>query len=98
MSPARPAPALAGGAPGAAAPPALRVLVVDDDVDDRQIVRRGLARAGVAAAVDEAEDALGALGRVAGGGYDCVFLDYNIPGGDGLTLSFARAAPPDEDR
>jgi signal transduction histidine kinase/CheY-like chemotaxis protein len=62
------------------------VLVVDDDEVDRQVVRRGLARAGVAAAVDEAGDALEALAMVAAGGYDCVFLDYNIPGGDGLTL------------
>jgi signal transduction histidine kinase/CheY-like chemotaxis protein len=64
----------------------LRVLVVDDDVVDRQSVRRGLARAGVAAVVDEAGGALDALAMVAAAPYDCVFLDYNIPGGDGLTL------------
>jgi len=78
----------ADGGGGVPPPPAaaLRVLVVDDDEVDRQVVRRGLARAGVAAAVDEAGDAPQALAMVAGGGYDCVFLDYNIPGGDGLTL------------
>jgi len=74
------------GAGGVPPPPALRVLVVDDDEVDRQVVRRGLARAGVAAAVDEAADAPQALAMVVGGAYDCVFLDYNIPGSDGLTL------------
>jgi signal transduction histidine kinase/CheY-like chemotaxis protein len=71
--------------PGAE-PASLRVLVVDDDAVDRQAVRRALARAGVDAAVDEAEGALEALERVAAAAYDCVYLDYNIPGGDGLTL------------
>jgi signal transduction histidine kinase/CheY-like chemotaxis protein len=74
--------AVDGDAPAAA----LRVLVVDDDEVDRQAVRRGLARAGVAAEVDEASGAADALAMVAVGRYDCVFLDYNIPGGDGLTL------------
>jgi signal transduction histidine kinase/CheY-like chemotaxis protein len=73
---------------GALAAPAaaLRVLVIDDDQVDRQIVRRGLSRAGVSASVDEAEGALDALSLLATNPYDCVFLDYNIPGGDGLTL------------
>ncbi|HEX2206882.1 MAG TPA: ATP-binding protein [Longimicrobium sp.] len=65
---------------------ALRVLVIDDDQVDRQIVRRGLSGAGVNAVVDEAEGALDALSMLATNPYDCVFLDYNIPGGDGLTL------------
>ncbi|MBV9108035.1 MAG: response regulator, partial [Gemmatimonadetes bacterium] len=77
-----PAGAAAGDAPAAA----LRVLVVDDDEVDREAVRRGLSRAGVAAEVDEAAGAIDALAMVAVGRYDCVFLDYNIPGGDGLTL------------
>jgi CheY-like chemotaxis protein len=76
----------AGAAPGRARGAALRVLVVDDDEVDRLIVRRGLARGGVAAEVDEAHTATDALRLVAEREYDCVFLDYNIPGGDGLTL------------
>lgn len=78
-----------GGAQGLGltAPDApLRVLVVDDDEVDRMIVRRGLARGGVTASVDEVATAPEALARVASERYDCVFLDYNIPGGDGLTL------------
>jgi CheY-like chemotaxis protein len=65
---------------------ALRVLVVDDDAVDRMIVRRALARSGVEAVLDEAATVLEALALVGGGGYDCVLLDYNLPGGDGLTL------------
>lgn len=64
----------------------LRVLVVDDDDVDRMIVRRALARAGMAVEVREADSAPAAIAQVAGGALDCVFLDYNIPGGDGLTL------------
>ncbi|HEX2078052.1 MAG TPA: ATP-binding protein [Longimicrobium sp.] len=79
-----PAGVLTGAPAGPAA--AARVLVIDDDQVDRQIVRRGLARAGVNAVVDEAEGALDALSMLATHTYDCVFLDYNIPGGDGLTL------------
>ena len=75
---------LTGAPAGPAA--AARVLVIDDDQVDRQIVRRGLARAGVKALVDEAGGALDALSMLATHTYDCVFLDYNIPGGDGLTL------------
>ncbi|HVG45424.1 MAG TPA: response regulator, partial [Longimicrobium sp.] len=87
-----PAPLEAGAAAGVLAPdgvpraPVPRVLVVDDDEVDRKAVRRGLARAGVAAEVDEVAGALEALAVLATTPYACVFLDYNIPGGDGLTL------------
>lgn len=76
----------------------LRLLVVDDDAVDRMAVRRALQRAGVDAVVDEAVDAIDALERLGSADYDCVFLDYNIPHGDGLTLmqgiSRARLAVP----
>jgi signal transduction histidine kinase/DNA-binding response OmpR family regulator len=68
------------------AQPRLRILVVDDDRVDRMAIRRALLRAGVDAAVDEAEAVPQALALAVAGGYDCVFLDYNLPGGNGLTL------------
>jgi signal transduction histidine kinase/CheY-like chemotaxis protein len=73
----------------------LRVLVVDDDVVDRTAVRRSLGRAGVTVQVQEAGDQREALEAIAGDHFDCVFLDYNIPGTDGLTLlrSVQQAAP-----
>ncbi len=67
-------------------PATLRVLVVDDDDVDRMTVTRGLRRAGIPAAVDEAATTAEALRLVATHRYDCVFLDYNIPGGNGATL------------
>ena len=70
----------------APATPPLRLLIVDDDAVDRMSVRRVLTRAGITATIDEASDALDALARIASASYDCVFLDYNIPHGDGLTL------------
>ncbi|MEO6877813.1 MAG: response regulator, partial [Gemmatimonadaceae bacterium] len=64
----------------------LRVLVVDDDDVDRLAVRRGLARGGVDVTVDEASAVADALSRIAAARYDCIFLDYTLPGGDGLSL------------
>lgn len=70
----------------APATPPLRFLIVDDDDVDRMSIRRALTRAGITATIDEASDALDALALIASESYDCVFLDYNIPHGDGLTL------------
>jgi signal transduction histidine kinase/CheY-like chemotaxis protein len=36
--------------------------------------------------VDEAESVPQALAQAVAGAYDCIFLDYNLPGGNGLTL------------
>jgi CheY-like chemotaxis protein len=69
--------------------PALRpllVLVVDDDEVDRRTVRRGLGRTGLAVELHEAADEATARRQVNEHAYDCVFLDYNIPGSDGLRL------------
>jgi PAS domain S-box-containing protein len=70
----------------------LRILVVDDDVVDRMIVRRALRSAGVAAEITEAESVPSALQALRTEKFDCVFLDFQIPGGDGLkVLTEARA-------
>jgi signal transduction histidine kinase/DNA-binding response OmpR family regulator len=67
--------------------------VVDDDRVDRMAIRRALARTDLHAVVDEAETAPDALERAVAGAYDCVFLDYNLPGDNGLTvLRSLRAA------
>jgi PAS domain S-box-containing protein len=73
-------------------PERYRVLVVDDDEVDRMAVRRALRAAGVDAELAEAADAPAALDALRAGGWDCVFLDYQLPGGDGLeVLRAARA-------
>jgi PAS domain S-box-containing protein len=69
-----------------------RLLVVDDDEVDRRAVSRALRLAGVEAEVVEAASAPEALKALRAGGWDCVFLDYQLPGGDGLeVLRRARA-------
>jgi PAS domain S-box-containing protein len=64
----------------------LRILIVDDDELDRLAVRRCLQQSGIAAAMDEAVSAADALDRVRPSSYDCVLLDYYMPGVDSLSL------------
>jgi PAS domain S-box-containing protein len=76
----------AAGVPGASAQGTLRILVVDDDLLDRQIVRRCLVQSEVAAVIDEAGTATEALARITPGAYDCVLLDYYMPGVEDVSL------------
>jgi PAS domain S-box-containing protein len=64
----------------------LRVLVVDDDQLDRQAVRRCLLQAGIAATIDEASSEAEVVDRVKPGAYNCVLLDYYLPGVDSVAL------------
>jgi len=65
---------------------ALHILLVDDDEVDRMAVARVLARSGLAVRLSEAPDCTGALAALACDSFDCVFLDYRLPDGDGLML------------
>jgi PAS domain S-box-containing protein len=74
-------------------PSPLHVLLVDDDEVDRTMVRRGLRAAGVHAEFREAVDVNSALEALRQGAFHCAFLDYQLPGGDGLrVLREARTA------
>lgn len=64
----------------------LKILVVDDDEVDRIAVRRALKAAGVRMQLLEAGDCATALATIQQHTFDCVFLDYLLPDGDGLTL------------
>ncbi|HUR69665.1 MAG TPA: ATP-binding protein [Candidatus Thermoplasmatota archaeon] len=64
----------------------LRVLVVDDDLVDRLSVRRALRTAGFEAEVDDAECRVDALAKLSSGEYDCTFLDFLLPDGNGLDV------------
>jgi signal transduction histidine kinase len=71
----------------------LRLLIVDDDQVDRMTVRRGLRSAGFDAEFEEAETFREALAALQRDGFDCAFLDFRLPGGDGLqVLREVRAA------
>lgn len=75
---------------GAARP--LILLVVDDDEVDRMTIRRALMRAGVPARIDDAGSAAQGLEMAGSAQYDCILLDYNLPGRDGLSLLRAMRA------
>jgi signal transduction histidine kinase len=62
------------------------VLVVDDDELDRMAVRRGLRQAGMPLTIEEAGDSATALAILGQRAIDCVFLDYQLPGDDGLAV------------
>jgi signal transduction histidine kinase/CheY-like chemotaxis protein len=64
----------------------LTLLVVDDDAVDRMLVRRMLRAAGIDARLDEAADSAAALALLEQTHYDCVLLDYQLPGDDGLAV------------
>ena len=64
----------------------LRILLVDDDVVDRLAVKRLLRDAGIAAHVSEHGDRGSALDAARRERFDCVLLDYRLPGTDGIAL------------
>ncbi len=71
-----------------------RVLIVDDSKTMRSIVRKILSASRFALDVSEAEEGVGALGKIAGG-YDLVLLDYNMPGFNGIeTLAEIKRVAP----
>jgi signal transduction histidine kinase len=71
----------------------LRLLLVDDDDLDRLAVKRALAHAGVDAEIEEHAAEATALAALQNDRFDCVLLDYQLPGSNGIeTLAAIRAA------
>lgn len=64
----------------------IRILIIDDDEVDRMAVVRALKGSTLNYTVTEAQDAELGINSLAANSYDCVFLDYLLPGTDGLTL------------
>ncbi len=73
----------------------LKILVVDDDEIDRLALYRGLKKAGISMEYSEASNYAEALARFSASDrssilnsqyFDCVFVDYRLPDGDGLAL------------
>lgn len=64
----------------------VKILVVDDDEVDRMAVRRALKSAGVAMELTEVSDCANAIASLQQFTFDCIFLDYLLPDGDGLNL------------
>ena len=73
-----------------------RVLVVDDSLTMRSIVRKILVASRFRLDLCEAQEGVDALRQIAGGNFDLVFLDYNMPGLNGVeTLSEIKRQCPD---
>jgi signal transduction histidine kinase len=64
----------------------LEILLVDDDAVDRLAVRRVLQKLSLSVQLTEAADAETALQLLKTASFDCVLLDYQLPGLDGLAL------------
>ena len=64
----------------------MNILLVDDDEVDRLAVERALHSGGLHAILREAESVDAAISALAEGAFDCVLLDYQLPGGDGLDV------------
>lgn len=70
----------------------MRVLVADDSVVIRKIIRRALERCGVTEVV-EAADGLEAIAQFERQAFDLVLTDWNMPGRNGIdVLRAVRAA------
>ncbi|MGB5913771.1 MAG: response regulator, partial [Phormidesmis sp.] len=65
----------------------LEILIVDDDEVDRMALKRALKGTGFVVSMSEATDAESALKSLREGEFNCVFLDYNLPGRNGLELA-----------
>ncbi len=65
---------------------ALKILVVDDDEVDRMAVRRALYQTGIKLELSEVGDCASAIAALKTNTYSCVFLDYFLPDGDGLSF------------
>jgi two-component system, sensor histidine kinase and response regulator len=68
------------------APARLNVLVIDDDAIDRMAVRRHLKSTQENLQVVEAENCQIALEKIKEQAFDCIFVDYNLPDGNGIDL------------
>lgn len=62
------------------------LLIVDDDEVDRMAARRAIMEAGLDADIMEACDVVTGIKLKATRTFDCIFLDYQLPDGDGLDL------------
>lgn len=73
----------------------LNVLLVDDDVADRKIIKRTLAENAVDVSVVEAVSVLEGLGILQNQTFDIILLDYRMPGVTGIEMVQQLRSRPD---
>ena len=64
----------------------IRLLVVDDDKEDRQLIKDLLCDTQPGFDIDEANSSDSALSKLKENDYDCVLIDYIIPRQSGLEV------------
>lgn len=67
-------------------PEPLKILIIDDDDVDRIAISRHLKKSTLPVVIAEAYDGATGLQALKQDTYDCVFLDYLLPGSDGLDI------------
>jgi signal transduction histidine kinase len=65
----------------------LRLLVIDDDVVDRLAIRRALEQSKLEVEIEDAQEGNEALDKVASQHFDCLLLDQELPGIDGVEIA-----------
>ncbi|MDH3660140.1 MAG: response regulator [Alphaproteobacteria bacterium] len=65
----------------------MRLLIVDDSRLDRTRIKRLINQMNADISLAEAQDVQTALGMVSVEKFDCILLDYRLPGADGLELA-----------
>lgn len=75
----------------------MKVLIVDDDIVDRQIVKRALQLGSVSVDLVEAETVDEGLAIIKEQQFDLILIDYRMPGRDGIEMVMAlRGAAADQ--
>lgn len=64
----------------------ISLLIIDDDAVDRRAVLRALRGSDLQIEATELESSAEALAALRGARYDCILLDYQLPGVDGLEV------------
>lgn len=70
----------------------MRLLIVDDSRLDRTRIKRLINQMNAEVSLAEAQDVPTALGMVAVEKFDCILLDYRLPGANGVELASQIAA------
>jgi len=64
----------------------MELLIVDDDIVDRELVRRTLKRSNISCNITEVEAVDEALEKLKNSEFDAILLDYNLPQRNGIEL------------
>ena len=76
--------------------PTLRVLHLEDDLRDAELVREMLLSEGIACDIVRVDTQAAFLGALEHGGFDLIFADYSLPAFDGISaLNIAKERAPD---